>query len=236
MKLIRCRDYAQMSRLASRQICHALPFTPTMLLGTATGHSPQGTYAALARTCRTRPTLFSRLRILKLDEWGGAPLTHPQSCESFIRQQLLTPLQITPDRYAGFNSQPTSREKECRRIQTFLKRQGPIDLCVLGLGRNGHIGFNEPADILQPHAHTVQLSMASLAHSMAQTMNRNALFGITLGIADIMHARQIILLVTGPGKRAVVRRFLSGQMTTQLPASLLWAHPQVTCYLDRDSL
>ena len=236
MKINYYSSYESMSRQACDLLVFALEQNPGLLLCTATGNSPLRTYELLAEEYQQQSSLFSQLRILKLDEWGGIDEHDPQSSESFIRRRLIAPLHVSEERYFSFSGNAEAPEEECSRLQEILSRQGPIDLCVLGLGRNGHLGFNEPAEALMPHAHIAQLSPDTLQHSMVQAMQRQPTYGLTLGMADILQARRILLLVTGSGKKAAIEKLLEGRVTTHLPASLLWLHPDVECLIDERAL
>ena len=135
----------------------------------------------------------------------------------------------------GFTSNPVNPTEEVARIQKVLEKEQPIDLCILGLGANGHIAFNEPATALRSHCHIAQLSPQSMQHSMAVEMKEKPTYGLTLGMADIMRSKTIVLLITGAHKRAITKAFLSKKITTQLPASLLWLHPNAFCFVDRSA-
>ncbi len=233
-------EYLDNLELISKKACEIiieeLRRKPGMLLCTASGSSPLVTYRLLAMKCKEDPDLFSKLRILKLDEWGGIRMDNPQSCEVFLQKNIVQPLNISTDRYIAFNTNPEQPEEECVRIASYLKQNGPIDICVLGLGLNGHIAFNEPADHMQPHCHMTPLSEKSLQHSMATDMGEIPTYGITIGMADILQSGKIIMLVTGTGKKEIISKFLSGRITTELPASFLWLHPEVVCMVDNKAI
>jgi galactosamine-6-phosphate isomerase len=170
------------------------------------------------------------VRILKLDEWCGLAMEDPATCERYLRDWLVDGLQMG-DRYVGFDSRPADPEAECRRVAGWLARNGPIDTCVLGLGVNGHIGFNEPGPSLRRHAHVARLSEASLGHAMLERARGRPTCGLTLGMADVLHAGGGLLLVSGAAKQAALRRLLDGPISTDFPASLLALHRnlQVLC-------
>jgi galactosamine-6-phosphate isomerase len=231
MNIVNCRDYEEMSENAASLVIQEIERNKNLLLCAATGNSPTGLYMKLVERSEKDKALFDQLRVIKLDEWGGIPENHPSSCEYYLQAKLLEPLRITPDRYIAFQSNPAEPTAECARIQAELDTQGPIDLCILGIGANGHIGFNEPASFLQPHCHVAQLSGHSLTHTMVQSLEAKPTYGLTLGIQDIMRSRKIILLISGKNKEQVIQEFLSGKITTQLPASLLWLHPDVDCLI-----
>jgi len=227
------KDHEQMSRRAAARITAAIRRQPGLLLGVVTGASPTRTYERLAERRAAEPSLFRRLRVVKLDEWLGLPPRHPASCESYLRLKVLGPLGIPRSRYQGFDPRPKDAGEDCARIARWLGRNGPIDLCVLGLGRNGHLLMNEPAAALTPGPHVARLAASTRRHSMLEGLKTLPRRGLTLGMADILQSRTILLLVSGRQKAAPLRRMLSGRVTTRCPASLLWLHPDVTVYCDR---
>ena len=236
MNVIKCADYQEMSRKAASLILENIRKKPELLLCTATGSSPEGLYRELATTAEEEKDVFKQLRILKLDEWGGIPENHPVSCEYFLREKLLTPLAINRERYISFASDPEDPAKECSRISSLVETQGPIDICILGLGANGHLALNEPAAQLEPQAHVASLSEESLQHPMIASLEQKPSYGLTLGMEEILSSRQIIMLVSGKEKKHMVKKFLEGKVSTSLPASFLWQHPNVVCLVDRGVL
>jgi galactosamine-6-phosphate isomerase len=236
MQITRCSDYREMSGKAASFVLEEIGNNPGLLLCAATGGSPAGLYSELARAASKDALIFNRLRILKLDEWGGVPENHPATCEYFIQNKLLTPLRIPPERYIAFTSDPENPEDECNRIHSKVVSEGPIDVCILGLGTNGHLGLNEPSPSLEPYCHVAALSKETLGHSMIGSMERKPGYGLTLGMQEILSANCIIMLVTGKGKKSVSERFLEGKISTDLPASFLWLHPRVECLVDRTAL
>ena len=221
-----------MSREAAARVVAVTAARSDALLCAAAGNSPAGLYQELIREAGRKPALFRSLRIIKLDEWLGVPASDAASCEHFLRSRLLDPLAIAAERYIAFDPETADPSLECARVQGELERQGPIDLCVLGLGTNGHVGLIEPGPSLQPGCHVAKLSGETLRHAMMSTREPKPSCGLTLGIGDILHARKIVLLVTGEGKQRVIARFLDGTVTTNLPATLLWLHHDLEVFLD----
>jgi len=230
-----CRDYEEMSRRAASSVIAAATAKSDFLLCAPTGNSPVGLYQELIREGARQPDLRRSLRVVKLDEWLGVPADHPASCEHFLQSRLVGPLAIAAERYLSFDSKPKDPVRECARISAELERQGPIDVCILGLGRNGHVGLNEPAPNLQPHCHVAKLSAETFGHAMMGGLEAKPAFGLTLGIGDILAARKIVLLVTGAGKERAIARFLEATITTDLPATFLWLHHDVEVFLDDSS-
>jgi len=231
MNIIHCQGYAEMSDVAAALVSREIEAKKDLLLCAATGGSPQGLYARLATQAQQQFSFFDQLRVIQLDEWGGLPPGHPASCAYYLQQHLLNPLAISPDRCLSFQPDAADPVQECARVQSALEASGGIDLCILGLGNNGHLGFNEPAPFLEPHCHVAQLAESSQHHAMVQSLDEKPSYGLTLGMSDILHARHILLLIAGQNKENVTEAFLTGQITTQLPASLLWLHPRVDCLI-----
>jgi galactosamine-6-phosphate isomerase len=224
-------DHEAVSRHAAALIAERLRQEPPALLCLACGNTPMRTYQLLADEGARERSLFDECRVIKLDEWGGLPPGDPATCEEQLRATLISPLRLH-DRYIGFDPQLHDPEADCERIANWLEQNGPIDTCVLGLGVNGHIGFNEPASFLEPHAHTAELSQASLEHAMLRQTTRRPTYGLTLGMADIMRSGRVLLLVTGSAKREPLHRLLTGPIATDFPASLLQLHQNAVVLCD----
>jgi galactosamine-6-phosphate isomerase len=206
---------------------------PDLLLCASAGGTPTMAYERLAARRTRQPSLFRKMRVLQIDEWGGLPRENPASCEGDLQAKLLEPLGIGDERYRGFASDAADAPGECRRIARWLARNGPIDLCLLGLGVNGHVAMNEPAAMLTPHAHVARLARSSLKHAMLQPLKRKPRYGLTLGLGDILSSRKILLLASGPNKQAALKRLLEPCVSPRFPASLLWLHPHVTVLCDQ---
>jgi galactosamine-6-phosphate isomerase len=233
---LRCevaQNYEVMSRRAEQLVVTDLKHRPALILCASAGGTPTRLYELLAARYRHEPRLFEKMRVLQIDEWGGLPRGHAASCEADLRLKLLNPLQIDKDRYVGFRSAGTDPNAECNRIANWLRNHGPIDICILGLGLNGHIAMNEPAGDLAAHAHVAKLAPRSLKHAMLRGLARKPRYGLTLGLGDILSSRRILLLVNGASKRSALKRLGTPMVTTQFPASFVWLHPQATILCDR---
>jgi galactosamine-6-phosphate isomerase len=145
-------------------------------------------------------------------------------------------LNIDPDRYFGFASNPKDPWLECKRIQDKLDKEGPVDLCILGIGLNGHLALNEPSDYLSLGCHVTQLSETSLSHIMVDEMGKKPSFGLTLGMRDILSSKMILIIIQGVQKKDIIKRFLSKKVTNLLPASYLWLHPNVVCLIEKNAV
>ena len=221
-----------MSREAAARVIAAAAAKHDSLLCLPAGESPAGLYQELIREAGRKPDLFRSVRVVKLDEWLGVPASDAATCEHFLRSRLFEPLAIAAERRLSFDPETADSLKECARIRGELERQGPIDLCILGLGKNGHVGLNEPGPSLQPDCHVAKLSEATRRHAMFQSSQARPEFGLTLGIGDILSARKIVLLITGEGKERAIADFLDGTVTTELPATFLWLHHDLEIFFD----
>jgi galactosamine-6-phosphate isomerase len=224
------KDSTTLAVMASSAIADAILQKPGLLLCAATGNSPTETYKALISQKANFDS--SQLRVIKLDEWGGVSMDGPQTCEQYLEHNLVKPLNISAERYFAFESNSENPENEVTRMQAILSANGPIDVCILGLGLNGHIAFNEPAEQLEPNCHIASLSKQSMQHSMASEMHNKPTYGLTLGMADILQSKLIIMLVSGQNKKDIIAKFLSKKITSQVPASFLWLHKNVQCFID----
>ena len=229
-------DYEGMSRTACAFIVSELKKKPDLLLCASAGGTPTRTYELLVKRSVQNPRLCRRMRILQIDEWGGIPSTHPASCRSDLRNKLVEPLGIGKMNFISFSSDALDPEAEVRRVSGWLAKHGPIDLCILGLGTNGHIAMNEPAAALIPGAHVTKLARSSLRHSMLQTLKPKPRYGLTVGMADILCSRQALMLVSGEAKKTAMARLLERNVSTAFPASLLWLHPNALILCDRKAI
>jgi 6-phosphogluconolactonase/glucosamine-6-phosphate isomerase/deaminase len=148
----------------------------------------------------------------------------------------LGPLEIPESHYTGFDTATNVVEQEIARMQKFISQNGPFDICILGLGKNGHIAFNEPNEYLVPEFHKAKLAASTIQHDPALSQGSESAYGLCVGMRDILLSKKIIFLVTGKGKQTAIDQILSEKITTQCPASFLWMHPNVECLIDSSSL
>lgn len=205
---------------------------PGLVVCAATGDSPLETYRELGRMAVREPELFQLVRLIKLDEWGGLAMDHPATCESYVRKHLIKPMGITEDRYIGFQCNPEDPNAECARVAKAIQKWGPIDICVLGIGLNGHLGLNEPASALRPNCHVAELSEVAKGHGMLAATGAAPHYGMTLGVGDILRSRRIFLIALGAAKREPIKRMYNQGVTTTFPASFLLLHPNTSVYTD----
>jgi len=236
MKIVHTADYRSMSLKSSRILIESMRKKPEALLCIATGGSPEGMYAEVTKSVAAEPGLTSGIQLLALDEWYGIPSDHPATCSSFIRQNVSVPWFVSDDRLELFDSAAGNPESECRRINNYLKKNGPIDLCILGIGRNGHLGLNEPGSVKNDHTRVIELTKSSTLHPMLKNTGAVASRGMSLGIADILNSREIVILITGSGKIDAYNAFMKKANPEEWPASFLWEHNNVSCIVDDSCL
>ncbi len=226
MKIKTAIDYTELSQLASASILSSVRANPSLFFCAATGGSPTGMYAEMAKHVAD----FAEMRVMKMDEWGIIPSEHPDSCESYLQQHVLAPLAIPAQRYFSFETNLADTDAECVRMQGVIEREGPFDICILGLGKNGHIAFNEPAAYLNPKFHKATLAPSTIQHDPVLSQGAEPAFGLCVGMEEILQSKKIIFLVTGKGKEEAFKQIMTKQITTDCPASFLWLHPNVECY------
>ncbi len=222
-------DRDALGRRAATLVWEAAEAEPGLLICLASGETPTGAYARLAGA----PARLAGARFIQLDEWAGLGADDPASCAAHLRRMLAGPLAVPSERWIGFRGNAPDALAECRRMQTALEEAGPIDLCILGLGQNGHVALNEPSDGFDPFCHVATLDAQSRAHPMLSGSAVRVSHGLTLGLGDILRARRILLLVSGSAKRAPLARLAARRVTPELPASFLWLHGNTICLCDR---
>ncbi|HSB92579.1 MAG TPA: 6-phosphogluconolactonase [Flavitalea sp.] len=226
-------SYEALSEAAADLVLKRLEGTHKRMLCAATGGSPTGMYAAMAT--RKHELSIANLTILKLDEWYQLPMDLNGTCEVYLQQHVIKPLSIPMSNYISFDSMAPDPDVECKRIQDAIATQGAIDVCILGIGLNGHLALNEPAQQLEPGVHLGALAESSKSHPLISESDFTPTHGFTLGIGDILKARTIVLLVNGKKKKTIFSQLMDKKVSTLLPASLLWLHPDAYCfYTDQD--
>jgi len=223
------------ARALARRIAEELSANPRLVLGLPTGRTPIGLYQELVSLHAHGRADFSAARTFNLDEFFGIPNSSPHSYRHFMERHLFSRINLPASHVHFLNGVADNAEAECARYEAAIAAEGGIDLQVLGIGTNGHIGFNEPARELQSRTHHARLR--------PETRRSNAaLFGgdaarvpdaaLSMGMATILQARAIVLVATGRSKAQCVQQMLEGPVTTELPASFLQLHRSVDVMLD----
>jgi glucosamine-6-phosphate deaminase len=227
-------DAATAARVVASRIAASLQENPNLVIGLATGRTPVALYAELVRLTEARQLDWSSATTFNLDEFVGVAHDHPGSYRQFMEQHLFKHVNVRRERINFLNG-AADPEAECRRYEDAIAGVGGIDVQILGIGTNGHIGFNEPGRELQSRTHRVTLkpeTRRSNAPLFGGDVDRVPVEALSMGMATILQARAVILLANGSTKAKCVERTVYGPLTTELPASFLQLHHDVDIVLD----
>jgi glucosamine-6-phosphate deaminase len=217
-----------LSKRAADLMLQAIRENPRVVLGLPTGRSPLGMYERVVRECGRRYHCFREVTTFNLDEYVGVPRDHPGSYYTYMRQHLYDHVDIDPANAHIPDGMAPDPAAECRRYEETIVACSGLDVTFLGLGRNGHIGFNEPGSPLDARTHLVELTESTRRANADCFPNEPVpTHAITMGIATILESRRIILLATGKGKAAAIERLRSGEIDESFPASALRRHHNV---------
>lgn len=232
MKLIKVKNYDEMSLLAARIIESQVLLKNDSVLGLATGSSPIGTYKNICEDCKKGIVDFSKVKTVNLDEYYGLDGSNDQSYRYFMNTNLFDHINIDKANTNVPNGTADDIDAECERYEALVDSLGGIDLQLLGIGHNGHIGFNEPCDEFPAKVHGVQLTESTInANSRLFEKKEDVpTKALTMGIGTIMKAKKI-LLIAGADKKEIVERSAFGKVTPDVPASVLQLHPDATIIL-----
>ena len=238
MKIYKAKDYKDMSRKAANIISAQVIMKPNCVLGLATGSTPIGTYDQLVEWYNKGDLDFSEVTTVNLDEYKGLPRTNDQSYYYFMHQHLFDRVNINPEQTNVPNGMEPDAKKECGRYEGLIHSLGGVDLQLLGLGHNGHIGFNEPGEAFEKETHCVDLTESTIEankrfFASAEDVPKQA---YTMGIKTIMQAKKILVVVNGEAKADIVERAFFGPVTPEVPASILQMHNDVTLVGDEAAL
>ena len=234
MKVLKTRDYEDMSRKAANIIGAQVTMKPNCVLGLATGSSPIGTYKELIARYNNGDLDFSNATSVNLDEYKGLSGDHDQSYRYFMNHNFFDHVNIPKERTFVPDGTEPDADKACSAYNAIIKSVGGIDLQLLGLGHNGHIGFNEPTDCFPPVTHCVDLTESTIEANKRffASVGDVPKQAYTMGIQNIMLARKIVVVVSGADKADILKKVVEGPITPQVPASILQLHPDVTIVAD----
>ena len=230
MNYIKVKTYDELSKKASAIIASQIIMKPDCVLGLATGSSPLGTYKYLADMCAAGDLDFSRVTSVNLDEYAGLEGTHDQSYRYFMDTNLFSKVNIDREKTFVPSGTAADLEKEGEAYDKLISELGGIDLQLLGIGLDGHIGFNEPDSVFVAATHPVKLDESTIDANARFFASRDDVprYAITMGMMSIMQAKKILLIANGESKRAILERAFSGPVDSMVPASILQLHPDVT--------
>lgn len=238
MKIYCAKDYEQASRVAANIISAQIIMKPDCVLGLATGSTPIGTYEQLIKRYEEGDLDFSQVHSINLDEYRGLRPDNDQSYRYFMNTHLFDSVNIDKKNTFVPDGLEEDKEKACRDYDEIIRAHGGVDLQLLGLGHNGHIGFNEPDSCFAKGTHCVTLAESTVAanarfFASADEVPKEA---YTMGIQSIMQAKKILVIVSGESKKEIVKKAFFGPITPQVPASVLQLHPDVTIVGDEAAL
>ena len=239
MRLIRAKDYNDVSRKAANIIAAQIYLKPDCVLGLATGSSPVGTYKELIAKYEAGDLDFSKVRTVNLDEYVGLTKDHDQSYAYFMRSNLFDHVNIDQANCNIPNGMNPDAEAECARYDAVIDAFGGAALQLLGLGPNGHIGFNEPGEAFELETHCVDLTSATIEANKRFFDGNEDLVpkqAYTMGIKTIMQARKVLVVANGLAKAKAVKAVVSGPVTPECPGSILQMHPDCILVADEEAL
>ncbi|MGI6093801.1 MAG: glucosamine-6-phosphate deaminase [Lachnospiraceae bacterium] len=238
MRVYQAKDYEELSKIAGSIIAAQVLLKPDAVLGLATGSSPIGTYQHLIQAYKNGEIDFSKVTSINLDEYRGLSGENDQSYRYFMNTNLFDHINIDKERTFVPDGTEADSQKACDAYNEIIRKSGGIDLQLLGIGGNGHIGFNEPCDEFIPDTHCVKLT--------EETIQANARFfasmdevpkeAYTMGIRNIMQADTVLLIASGAGKAKAVYESFFGPITPQVPASVLQLHKDLIVVADEEAL
>lgn len=237
LKVIKVKDYDELSKTAAEIIIKKVRQSGTVTLGFATGSTPEGLYRYLVLDHKSRRTSYEHVTTFNLDEYAGLQPENENSYSYYMNHHLFNHINIRPENVHLPNGDAKNLDEECSRYEALIEQKGGIDLQVLGIGHNGHIGFNEPGTSFQSKTHVAQLDETTRQANSRffRSIDEVPAQAVTMGISTIMKSREILLLISGKRKAAAFKELIEGRISEQFPASILKKHPHVTVIADHDA-
>lgn len=237
MKLIKTSTYEALSQMAAARIISKIHANPRLNLGLATGSTPTGVYKRLIQDHEVNKTSYKQVNSFNLDEYIGISKKDPNSYHYFMCENLFDHIDIPIDQTHIPDGTAENLDEECRRYEQFIQEHGGIDLQILGIGQNGHIGFNEPGTSFSSRTHIINLAESTRKANSRffESLEDVPTQAITMGIASIMESKEIFLLVSGAAKAEALARLVNGEVSESFPASVLKNHPNVTIFADKEA-
>ncbi len=237
MKFIVCKNYEEVSKEAAKIMLDVVKNKPDATLGLATGSSPIGMYKCMAQAYKNGEVSFKNCKSFNLDEYYKISRDNDQSYYYFMNENLFSHIDILPENTDIPNGEADDYEKECARYDEKIEKNGGIDIQVLGIGNNGHIGFNEPEEWLYSMTHKTALTESTIEANKRffNSIDDVPRAALTSGMATILKARKILMIISGKAKAPVTKILKEGRISTSCPASLLHCHNDVTIVCDEDA-
>ena len=229
-------DYQALSAQVADDVIHLVKQNPEAVLCMASGDTPKLCCQLLVQKATSENIDFSNVTFIGLDEWVGIDATNEGSCRFFFEKNLLDPLRFRQSNVRLFNGLSDDLDGECERMDAFIKATGPIDLMIVGIGMNGHIGFNEPGVSFDLYAHVAELDKTTT--SVGQKYFNTAIRldrGITLGFKHLMESRKLILMANGAKKAGVIKKAVEDEVSNIFPATIIQSHSNAMVMVDKDA-
>ena len=224
-------DYDALSEQAAQTILALVRQKPDAVICVASGETPLGTFQRVVANAQAGD--FDRVTFVALDEWAGIAPDNAGSCRHYIEQPLIKPLKIPAERVSFFDGLATDLAAECARVNRFIAERGGLDLIIVGIGVNGHIGLNEPGSAFDLYAHVSELEAVTTTVGQKYFVGQTTLTqGITLGLRHFLEAKTAIVIANGSRKQAIIGRVLHESVSEALPASVLKQHPNAFLWVD----
>lgn len=237
MRVIVTNDYEEMSKKAAAMIVSHVTLKPNSVLGLATGDTPLGMYKEIIEAYKRNDVDLSQVTTYNLDEYYGLKNDNNQSYHYYMMNNLFKHINVKLDNINVPQGESDNIEKECKRYEEKIKKSGGIDLQVLGIGCNGHIGFNEPDVNFEAETHLVNLDEDTIKANSRffESIDEVPTKAISMGIKTIMQSKKIVLLACGSNKAEAIQKTINGKICPEVPASILQLHPDVTIILDKEA-
>ena len=238
MKLIEVKDYHEMSQVAADYLLSNIKKSDKLTLGLATGGTPQGLYEALIQDHKENNTSYQHVSSFNLDEYIGLSGDQPNSYCHYMKENLFNHINIRSENTHIPSGKAVDLVGECKAYDHMIESCGGIDLQVLGIGSNGHIGFNEPGTSFDSETHIVELAQSTREANARyfDSTDEVPTHAITMGIATILKSKEILLLISGQAKQEALKKLMEGEVSEDFPASILNRHPNVTVIADEEAL
>ncbi len=236
MEIIKVKNSDELGQKAAEIVAETLHSKEKPVLGLATGSTPEKLYANLIEKCKAGEISFKQAITFNLDEYVGLPVDDPQSYHYYMDQHLFNGVDIKKENTHLLDGEADNLEEECRSFEKLMKESGDIDLQILGLGLNGHIGFNEPGTSFDSRTHIVDLDKSTIEANARffESKEEVPTQALTMGISNIKEAKKILILVQGEKKADILKKVVYGDVTEEVPASVLQHHPNVVLVTDID--
>jgi glucosamine-6-phosphate isomerase len=236
MQLKIYKDYHDLSEAAASEIIELVKNKLDAVLCLASGDTPRLTCKLFAEKAITGKTDLSRITFIGLDEWVGIPPENDGSCHYFFQHEIIEPLHFSRDQVHLFDAMSHNLQEECRKMDSIIVEKGGIDLMIVGIGMNGHIGFNEPGVSFNNYAHVIDLDDTTV--SVGQKYFKTAVSlqkGITLGLKHLQESKKVLLLANGTKKAGVIKKTVKGEITNEFPASIMQTHSNGFVMIDEEA-